>query len=114
MKQSQSRRRQKENTRGDHKRRTQEKNTRRTQGEHRENTSSSGPTCIREGGEGGGAAEEARGEQLRLEASPGRGALEEVKVWIHGLGLPQVRPLHRRPNTVLQEQSMYYYRLIFF
>lgn len=61
------------------------------------------PTCIREGGEGGGAAEESRGEQLRLVGSSSRGAVEVVEVWIHGLGLPQVGPLHRRQNTILQE-----------
>jgi len=63
-----------------------------------------GPTCIRERREGGGAAEEARGVQLQLVTSSTWGAVKVVEVWIHRLGLPQVRPLHRRQNTILQKK----------
>lgn len=42
-----------------------------------------------------------RGEQLLLVTSSSQGAVEVVEVRIHGLGLPEVRPGHRRQNAVL-------------
>lgn len=49
------------------------------------------PTCVGEGGERGGAAEEAGGEKLRLIGSAhSQGAVKMVDVRIHGLGLPQI------------------------
>lgn len=57
--------------------------------------------------------------QLCLVAPCSRRAMEEVQVWIHGLRLPEVRPLHRRQDAVLQEthnnnsefnnQELYFY-----
>lgn len=62
-----------------------------------------GRTCIGERREGGGAAEDPGGDQLRLVASSSGGAVEAVEVWIHRLGLPEVGPLHRRQDTILQQ-----------
>lgn len=45
------------------------------------------------------------GQQLSRVTSTRRGAVQEVEVWIHGLGLPEVRPLHRGQNTVLEQRG---------